>query len=87
MIDEKLEILAKIQSVAAPVFLETRINQKLANLKNNNFSLPMSWALGFSLALLVSINVLILSDAQTKEQEQANIAKSFNLSLQNELYR
>lgn len=87
MIDKKLDILSKIQKVEAPMFLDTRIRQHIANVNTNNFSPRIAWAMGFSLILVFAVNSMVLFNAKISEQERPNLAQTFDLLPQNELYK
>lgn len=87
MIDKKIEILSEIKRVEAPVFMDTRIRQKLLNAKKNDFSPRMSWVVSCAMVLIVAVNGVILFTPDKPEKTQSNLAQSLNLLPQNELYK
>jgi hypothetical protein len=87
MMDKKLEVLSKIEKVDAPFFLDTRIRQKIANRKENNFSPRLTWAMFFSLTLILAVNIFAFLDVRSNAVNEKNIVQSLHLQPQNELYR
>jgi hypothetical protein len=86
--DKKLELLSQIESVEAPPFLLTRIRQKIENERVNQFSPRVSWALGFSVFLIVSLNIAVLFENQAKSAEiTPSFAQNMELLPQNDFYK
>ncbi len=84
--DKKLDLLSQIKTVETPSFLLTRIMQKVENQRNSQFSLRVSWAWGFSLFLIVSLNIAVLVETQSSNSKE-NIAQKMSLLPQNDFYK
>jgi hypothetical protein len=83
--DKNLELISQIQTVKAPPFLLTRIIQKIENERVNQFSIRVSWVLGFSMVLILSLNIAVLLSSNTPSVP-TNLAQKMDLLPQNNFY-
>jgi hypothetical protein len=83
--DNKLKLLSQIEAVEAPPFLLTRITQKIENEQVSRFSLGASWALGFSLLLILSLDIAVLV-RNFAPIKQVNLAQKMELLPKNDFY-
>jgi hypothetical protein len=84
--DKKLELLSQIETVEVPPFLLTRIMQQIKNEQVSKFSPRVSWAMGVSFLLILSLNIVVLVSNKTPIKE-VNIAQTMNLLPQNDFYK
>jgi hypothetical protein len=84
--DKKLELLSQIETVEAPPFLLTRIRQQIENERVNQFSPRVSWALGFSMILVLSLNIAVLLSSNTPSAP-TNLAQTMHLLPKNDFYK
>ena len=85
--ENELNILDQVQKVSAPPFLLTRIQQRIRNKKESNFSPTLSWALSLSLAVIIIVNGALLVNTVITSKREKNLAQSMNLLPNNELYK
>ncbi|MEY4905070.1 MAG: hypothetical protein RLZZ292_2885 [Bacteroidota bacterium] len=84
--DKKLELLSQIETVEAPPFLFTRITQQIENERIHQFSPHVSWALGFSMVLILSLNIAVLLSSNTPSAP-TNLAQTMHLLPKNDFYK
>ena len=82
-----LDLLARIQKVDAPPFLLTRIQQRLENTYRTQFSPRVVFGLGVSLALIFTLNIVVLVKYNKVTKIENNLAQSMNLVPDNSLYK
>lgn len=82
-----LEKLNNIQRVEAPLYLFTRIQQKIEFTINNKFPKKIGWAILFSFTLIIvlNINMVLKYDLNTNETE--GYVQSIHLISNNSLYK
>ncbi len=80
------DMLEYINKVDAPPFLLTRIRQKIANATEQTIAPKWAFAAGFSLVLVVSLNIYIITAPTENKPQQANLAQTMNLIPHNSLY-
>ncbi|NOS93337.1 MAG: hypothetical protein HOP30_15570 [Cyclobacteriaceae bacterium] len=87
-IDQKLDLLKKIQKVDAPPFMLTRIKQRLESQEPR--LAPTTWkvAFGSGLLLVAALNVSLFFFRSTTPDtaEIQNIVSTLDLSNQNDFY-
>ncbi len=83
----KIDALDKVQPVEAPPFLFTRIRQRIANEEAVRLPVSMTWALGLSFVLILSINASAMVSAYKADHTTPDLVKTFNLMQDNNLYR
>lgn len=86
MIENKLELLSQIETVETPPFLLTRIIQRIENERLSQFSPRVSWAMGISFLLILSLNIAVLVNKSTTTKE-INLAQTMHLLPQNDFYK
>ena len=85
---EPLDVLAQIHSVDAPPFLWTRIQQKINIAQENRLAPAFAYLLGLSFLVLISLNVLIISQkTHHTPSKDNNIAQAMSLLPNNALYK
>lgn len=85
--EDFLKPLEEINRVEAPPFLITRIQQKIQNELTNRISMRAAYSILASFLILLSINFfVVVSNNKTKSAEK-NIAESFHLLPNNNLYK
>ncbi len=82
---DQLNILEKIETVDAPVFLFTRIQAKIEEQLAGRVSKKQAIAYLAGICLIIALNVLALSSGKTS-QENADLVSEMNLSPSNQLY-
>lgn len=85
--ENELNILDQVQKVSAPPFLLTRIQQRIRNKKESQFSPTLSWVLSLSLAIIVVANGAVLTNMIIDSKKEKNLLQSMNLLPNNELYK
>ena len=85
--ENELNILDQVQKVSAPPFLLTRIQQRIRNKKESQFSPTISWVLSLSLAIIVVVNGAVLTNMIIASKQEKTLLQSMNLLPQNELYK
>jgi len=85
--ENELNILDQVQKVNAPPFLLTRIQQRIRNKKESQFSPTLSWVLSLSLAIIVVVNGAVLTNMIIASKQEKNLLQSMNLLPNNELYK
>ncbi len=84
----KLDVLSTIKIIETPPFLLTRIKQQIRNEADSPFSSRQSWVLGFSMVLILSLNIIILWQNQVNLIEKtSSIAQKMQLIPQNDFYK
>jgi hypothetical protein len=87
-IDKKLELLKKIQKVAAPSFMLTRIMERIDS--STIEKAPTTWRFAFIAAsvVILSLNVSIFFKSSGKQNENGieEVISSMELSNTNDLY-
>lgn len=68
----ELNILDQVQKVSAPPFLLTRIQQRIRNKKESQFSPTISWVLSLSLAIIVVANGAVLTNMIISSKQEKN---------------
>ncbi len=81
-----LDILNQIKQVDAPPFLYTRIQQQIDNGSRYSFSKRLAWSLGVSFAVVVIMNVAVLSYNAKINRTNTNVAEVMDLMPNNSLY-
>jgi hypothetical protein len=81
-----LDILNQIKQVDAPPFLFTRIQQQIDNGSRYFFSKRLAWSLGVSFAIVVIMNVALLSYNAKINRTNTNLAEVMDLMPNNSLY-
>ncbi len=82
-----LDNLGKIQRVEAPPYLFTRIQQKIEHIKKGKISTGAILAMSFSFAVLLLINIVVLTNYNTNSSAAENYAASIHLTTNNSLYK
>ncbi len=87
-IDQKLDLLKKIQKVDAPPFILTRIRQRLDSVEQMPASIAWKLAFGSGLLLVAALNVsiLLLRFSNTDKSQIQEIVSTMDLSNQNDFY-
>ncbi len=85
--ENELNILDQVQKVSAPPFLLTRIQQRIRNKKETQFSPTLSWVLSLSLAIIVVVNGAVLTNMIIASKQEKTLLQSMNLLPNNELYK
>lgn len=85
--ENELNILDQVQKVNAPPFLLTRIQQRIRNKKESQFSPTISWVLSLSLAIIVVVNGAVLTNMIIASKQEKTLLQSMNLLPNNELYK
>ena len=85
--ENELNILDQVQKVSAPPFLLTRIQQRIRNKKESQFSPTISWVLSLSLAIIVVVNGAVLTNMIISSKQEKTLLQSMNLLPNNELYK
>ena len=85
--ENELNILDQVQKVNAPPFLLTRIQQRIRNKKESQFSPTLSWVLSLSLAIIVVVNGAVLTNMIIASKQEKTLLQSMNLLPNNELYK
>lgn len=87
-IDQKLDLLKKIQKVDAPPFILTRIRQRLDSSEPMPVSTAWKLAFGSGLLLVAALNVsiLLLRFSNTDKSQIQEIVSTMDLSNQNDFY-
>ncbi len=87
-IDQKLDLLKKIQKVDAPPFILTRIRQRLDSAELMPASTAWKLAFGSGLLLVAALNVsiLLLRFSNTNKSQIQEIVSTMDLSNQNDFY-
>jgi hypothetical protein len=85
--ENELNILDQVQKVSAPPFLLTRIQQRIRNKKESQFSPTLSWVLSLSLAIIVVVNGAVLTNMIIASKKEKTLLQSMNLLPNNELYK
>lgn len=80
-------LLSKIQRVEAPPYLFTRIQQKIAQTKNEAMPIKTALAIKLSFAVLLIVNIVVLSNYNTKSNATESYAESIHLISNNSLYK
>lgn len=84
--DKQLDLLGQIQKVDAPPFLLTRIQQKISENYNIQFSQKFVWTIGISLSLILLMNVAVLVKQNKENNGVKRLAQSIQLMPNNSLY-
>ncbi|MFN8316305.1 MAG: hypothetical protein U0T32_07655 [Chitinophagales bacterium] len=85
--ENELNILDQVQKVSAPPFLLTRIQQRIRNKKESQFSPTLSWVLSLSLAIVVVANGAVLTNMIIESKKEKTLLQGMNLLPNNELYK
>ena len=85
--ENELNILDQVQKVSAPPFLLTRIQQRIRNKKETQFSPTLSWVLSLGLAIIVVVNGAVLTNMIIASKQEKTLLQSMNLLPNNELYK
>lgn len=85
-LNKNLEKLETIMEVDAPPFLFTHIHQKIQSHYVNYITPKLKWSLALCLAILVALNVLVGIN-QSSSLAESNVAQSFKLLPDNNLYK
>ena len=85
--ENELNIFDQVQKVSAPPFLLTRIQQRIRNKKESQFSPTISWVLSLSLAIIVVVNGAVLTNMIIASKQEKTLLQSMNLLPNNELYK
>jgi len=85
--ENELNILDQVQKVSAPPFLLTRIQQRIRNKKESQFSPTLSWVLSLSLAIVVVANGAVLTNMIIASKKEKTLLQGMNLLPNNELYK
>ena len=85
--ENELNILDQVQKVSAPPFLLTRIQQRIRNKKESQFSPTLSWVLSLGLAIIVVVNGAVLTNMIIASKQEKTLLQSMNLLPNNELYK
>jgi hypothetical protein len=80
------DMLERINKVDAPAFLLTRIRQKIANAGEQQIAPKWAFAAGFSLLLVVALNLYIITSPAESRPQENNLAQTMNLIPHNSLY-
>ncbi len=85
--ENELNILDQVQKVSAPPFLLTRIQQRIRNKKESNFSPALSWVFSLSLTIIVVANGVVLANMIIESKKEKTLLQSMSLLPNNELYK
>jgi hypothetical protein len=83
---EDLEMLTHISKVEAPPFLFTRIREKVLQNQALNYSPKISRTLGWSLALVLIINMVVIFKYRQINSGKKDLLVNLNLQANNNLY-
>jgi hypothetical protein len=81
------EPIENIQSVEAPPFLYTRIQQRIKNEQAARMPGKMTWAVGLSFLLILCINIGAVVSASRADHAASNLVKTLNLMQDNTIYK
>lgn len=81
------ELLSSIQQVDAPNFLYTRIEQNIQNTKESTLSLTKVGWVSFALIMLITINVIGISNYMNNESPSTDLLNQLNLQSDYNLYQ
>jgi hypothetical protein len=84
--DNKYDLLGRIERVAAPPFLLTRIQQRIQTKKEYLFSPRIVWGLSLCMIIIMVVNFTFIFNQTRINKVEKNIAKEMNLIPNNELY-
>lgn len=87
VLDNFLKPLELIEKVESPPFLLTRIQQKIKLQTANTIQPKIVWACSVSLALIVLLNVLVITRNHTTNEHERNLVETFQLMPDNNFYR
>lgn len=82
-----LKPLESIKQVEAPLFLFTCIQQRIQNELSNRVPMRTAYSMTASFVILLSINVFVCMQNNKTKMEETNIAESFQLMPDNNLYK
>lgn len=85
--EDFLKPLENIKQVEAPLFLFTRIQQRIQNEFDNHVSMKLVYSIAASFVILLSINAFTMFQQNLSSKEEANIAQAFQLMPDNNLYK
>lgn len=75
----EMELLETIQKVDAPPFLLTRIHAQIDREQQVKLNMKQVWSLGISFAVLLLINVAVISTQVSVENEELTLIETMNL--------
>ncbi len=86
-IDSRLDLLDQIQKVEAPLFLLTRIKQKINSAESVFFSPKLTWAFIVILILVLMLNATIMIKKMNEDRNAKSIVEAMHLLPDNSLYK
>lgn len=85
-IDQKLDLLKKIQKVDAPPFMLTRIRQRLDSVEPASTAWKLAFGSGLMLVAALNVSILLLRYSNTDKSQIQEIVSTMDLSNQNDFY-
>ncbi len=82
-----MDYFNKIQKVEPPLFLFTRIQQRIKNLESITVPKKYVWATALSLIVIVLVNIFVLTKSMAVKNQNQNLVESMNLMPSNNLYQ
>jgi hypothetical protein len=82
-----IDDLHKLKRVEAPPFLFTRIQQKIEQAQATRLPGKVIWAVGFSLVLVLMVNIGTIRKVTHKTNNLEHFAQSMDLTTDNTLYK
>lgn len=83
----KIDPLEKIQSVEAPPFLYTRIQQRIKNDQATRLPWKVSWALSLSFLVILTVNVTAVVSASRTDHTASDLVKTLQMMQENNIYK
>jgi len=85
--EDFLKPLESIKQIEASPYLFTRIQQRIQNKLDNRVPMRTAYSMAASFVILLSINAFVLTQNNKTKMEETNIAESFQLMPDNNLYK
>jgi len=85
--EDFLKPLESIKQIEASPYLFTRIQQRIQNKLDNRVPMRTAYSMAASFVILLSINAFVLMQNNNTKMEETNIAESFQLMHDNNLYK
>ena len=82
----QFELLDDIVGVDTPLYLYTRIQQRIRKDKQSKWSPQLSWSMLLGLILIVVMELVLMSKPKVDYQSNQNIVQLMNLQPDNLLY-
>ncbi|OAQ38253.1 hypothetical protein A5893_15785 [Pedobacter psychrophilus] len=86
-IEEKLNLLSKIEQVDAPPFMFTRIQQKINEAKTQEIPAYFKWSFGFVAIMIITLNITAIKVQKTDSKSGLDkVATEMQLKNNNNFY-